>query len=233
MNITDLGSPNPILVRASNQGENLDPYAGQAVRFTRATLVRDGRLGPGLVQPDHNNWAPRVGVAYSVSQNTVVRAGFGIFYNMIDLGNSIFDMARTLAGLRSDFPNTSFPNLQLTTNPFNSTASGSTIDLAQPLILANSQTMKNSSVNQWSLNVQRAIGSQLMVDVGYVGSSSKKSQEDHRSQQPAARSGIDFDGRRLYRQQFGWIQYPYRSAVGTITRCSSRRSAGCRTASPC
>ena len=66
VNITDLGSPNPILVRASNQGENLDPYAGQAVRFTRATLVRDGRLGPGLVQPDRNNWAPRVGLAYSV-----------------------------------------------------------------------------------------------------------------------------------------------------------------------
>jgi hypothetical protein len=59
VNITDLDSPNPILVRASNQGENLDPYGGQAVRFTRATLVRDGRLGPGLVQPDRNNWAPR------------------------------------------------------------------------------------------------------------------------------------------------------------------------------
>ena len=206
VNITDLGSPNPILVRASNQGENLDPYAGQAVRFTRATLVRDGRLGPGLVQPDRNNWAPRVGGAYSVSQNTVVRAGFGIFYNMIDLGNSIFDMARTLAGLRRDFPNTSFPNLQLTTNPFNSTASGSTIDLAQPLILANSQTMVNSSVNQWSLNVQRALGSQLMVDVGYVGSNSRHLKKITGFNNPPPGPG-SIDARRPY-QQFGWIQYP-------------------------
>ncbi len=147
VNITDLGSPNPILVRASNQGDNLDPYAGQAVRFTRATIVRDGRLGPGLVQPDRNNWAPRVGLAYSASQNTVVRGGFGVFYNMIDLGNSIFDMARTLAGLRRNFPNTSFPNLQLTTSPFNTAASGSTVDLAQPIILGNSETMENYAVN--------------------------------------------------------------------------------------
>ena len=206
VNITGIGTANPILVRASNQGNNLDPYAGQAVRFTRATLVRDGRLGAGLVQPDRNNWAPRVGLAYSASQNTVVRAGFGVFYNMIDLGNSIFDMARTLAGLRRDFPNTSFPNLQLTTSPFNSAVSGSTVALAQPLILGNSETMKNSSVNQWSLNVQRAVGAQLVIDVGYVGSSSHNLKKITGFNNPEPGPG-SIDARRPY-QQFGWIQYP-------------------------
>ena len=206
VNITDLGTANPILVRASNKGENLDPYEGQAVRFTRATLVRDGRLGPGLVQPDRDNWAPRIGFAYSLSPDTVVRAGFGVFYNMIDLGNSIFDMARTLAGLRRDFPNTSFPNLQLTASPFSTTVSGSTIDLAQPLILGNSETMKNSSVNQWSLNVQRAIGAQLMVDIGYVGSNSRHLKKITGYNNPEPGPG-SIDARRPY-QQFGWIQYP-------------------------
>ena len=39
-------------------------------------------VGPGrLYQPDYNNWAPRVSVAWDVTgkQKTVVRAGFGIF----------------------------------------------------------------------------------------------------------------------------------------------------------
>ncbi len=206
VNITDLDTANPILVRASNQGEGLDPYEGQAVRFTRATLVRDGRLGPGLVNPDRDNWAPRLGVAYSPSENTVLRAGFGVFNHMIDMGNSIFDMARTLAGLRRDFPNASFPNLQLTTMPFNSTVSGSTVPLAQPLILANSYGMRTSYVEQWSLNVQRAVGPQLVVDVGYVGSSSHnlKKITGYNNPQPGPGS---IDPRRPF-QQFGWIQYP-------------------------
>ncbi|MBA2355373.1 MAG: TonB-dependent receptor, partial [Acidobacteria bacterium] len=75
VNITGLDTGNPILVRASNQGTGLDPYEGQAVRFTRATLVRDGRLGPSLVNPDKNNFAPRLGVAYSLNDHTVLRSG--------------------------------------------------------------------------------------------------------------------------------------------------------------
>jgi hypothetical protein len=158
------------------------------------------------VNPDRNNWAPRLGLAYSPSDDTVVRAGFGVFYNMIDLGNSIFDMARTLAGLRRDFPNSSFPNLQLSTMPFNSSTTGTTVPLAQPLILGNAENMRSSYVNQWSVNLQRAFGPQFVFDVGYVGSSSKnlKKITGYNNPQPGPGS---IDARRPY-QQFGWIQYP-------------------------
>jgi hypothetical protein len=205
VNIFGLQDGNPILVRASNQGENLDPYQNQSVRFTRATLVRDGRMGSGLANPDRNNVAPRAGFAYSISDKTVVRGGFGVFYNMIDSGNSIFDMARTLAGLRREFPNASFPDLQLTTQPFRSTGAGSTVDLAQPLILANNPNIRQSSVNQWSVNAQRALSSALVVDVGYVGSKSYnlKKVTGYNNPQPGPGS---IDARRPY-QQFGWIQY--------------------------
>jgi len=34
-----------------------------------------------LVHPDKNNWAPRFGIAYAPRKNTVIRMGFGIFYD--------------------------------------------------------------------------------------------------------------------------------------------------------
>ena len=38
---------------------------------------------PGLPQDDHHQFAPRIGLAYQLgnSGNTVIRAGFGIFYD--------------------------------------------------------------------------------------------------------------------------------------------------------
>jgi carboxypeptidase family protein len=206
VNLAGIETGDPILVRASNQGNGRDPYEGQTVRFTRAPLVRDGRMGPGLVNPDRNNWAPRVGIAYSASQKMVVRAGFGVFYNMIDLGNSIFDMARTLAGLRRDFPNRDFPDLQLSSRPFHTGASAGIVPLAQPLILANAPEMRSSYVNQWSANVQRALTSDLSVDIGYVGSRSYNLKKVTGYNNPLPGPG-SIDARRPY-QQFGWIQYP-------------------------
>jgi hypothetical protein len=33
-----------------------------------------------LVHPDRNNWAPRIGLAYSLTPKTVIRSGYGISY---------------------------------------------------------------------------------------------------------------------------------------------------------
>src|SRR5277367_3756013 len=54
---------------------NIDPNTGALI------LVGEGRL----YQPDYNNWAPRVSVAWDVSGDgkTVVRAGYGVFYDAL------------------------------------------------------------------------------------------------------------------------------------------------------
>ena len=77
----------PVVVRASNKGQNLDPYAGLLARLVNITVVRDGSLGPSLVNPDRNNIAPRLGLSYALGQKTVIRAGIGTFYDMLDMGN--------------------------------------------------------------------------------------------------------------------------------------------------
>ncbi|MBI3280103.1 MAG: carboxypeptidase regulatory-like domain-containing protein [Acidobacteria bacterium] len=209
-NIADLSINKPILVRASNLGTDRDPYEGEIVRFRDVTVVRDGRLGPGLYPADRNNWAPRLGLAYSPNQDTVIRAGFGVFYSMIDLGNSIYDMARSLAGLRRENNDVDFPDLTLDA-PFRGSTgggigAGGLIEIVQPLILANSNNMLTSYVNQWSLTVQRNLGRDLMVELGYVGSQGHRLKKMNGRNEPLPGPGI-IDSRRPY-GEFGWIQYP-------------------------
>jgi hypothetical protein len=209
-NVDGLFANQPILVRASNLGTDRDPYEGQIVRFRGVTVVRDGRLGPGLYPPDRNNWAPRLGLAYSPNSRTVVRAGFGVFYSVIDMANSIYDMARTLAGLRRENNNVDFPDLLLD-NPFRGSTGGGIgsaglIEIVQPLILANSVNMRTSYVNQWSFSVQRTLARDLLFEVGYVGSQGHRLKKMNGRNEPKPGPGI-IDARRPY-PMFGWIQYP-------------------------
>ena len=66
-------------LEANNRQANFDPSTGQLVNAT------DGSLADrGLVEPDKNNFAPRVGIVYQVNDSMVLRGGYGIFYNLFD-----------------------------------------------------------------------------------------------------------------------------------------------------
>jgi hypothetical protein len=43
-------------------------------------LAKDAGVGRGLVRTDTNNFAPRLGVAYRLTDKSVLRAGYGVFY---------------------------------------------------------------------------------------------------------------------------------------------------------
>ena len=206
-NLADLNTNDPILVRASNKGKNLDPYAGLAIRLQNITLVRDGRLGPGLVNPDRNNFAPRLGLAYAPDQKTVIRAGIGTFYDILDMGNSIYDMSRTLAGLINASQNPITLNLSFS-NPFAgaSTGSGATINIATPTVLANSVNIRTTYINQWTLDFQRSLSSSTVLDIGYVGSQGHRLKREASINMPNPGPG-PAQARRPW-QNYGLVQYP-------------------------
>ena len=80
----------PPPVEVSNRWANFDVVTG---KLKIAKYNSDRRVG---VQNDANNLAPRFGFAYKAMANTIVRGGFGIFYNTQGNGSALFRLHRQL-----------------------------------------------------------------------------------------------------------------------------------------
>ena len=151
----------PIFVRTGTG----DPYEGDpAFRLAPdIQYVRDGRFGRGAYKPDKNDFAPRVGIAWSVTPKTVIRSGGGIYY-VRDIGNAVFDTVRNAPfTIRRNEPAESFrPNLSFQ-QPFARTG-------APTFILAAQYDEPSSYIGQWSVGVQRELGASMSVEATYFGS---------------------------------------------------------------
>lgn len=207
--LVGLDSGNPILVRSStkcSKGSSCDPYADTLTRLQGVTVVRDGRMGPALMNPDRNNFAPRLGLAYSMDQKTVIRAGFGTYYAMIDVGNAVFDKARTLAGGLQQINSLPIPNTSLS-NPFLGTITSSNITLVYPMVLSGGPPdQKTTYVDQWQAGMQRSLSNNLVLEASYIGSQSHKLKRQASVNVPLAKPGNPNSNRPF--PQFGFIQYP-------------------------
>jgi len=127
------------------------------------SFVRDGRFGSNLQKTDYNNWGPRLGVAWSLNDKTVIRAGGGVYF-IHEIGNAMFDTARNMPfTLRiANTANALTPN-ETWSSPFPILG----ISTLAPNWLWKDPT---SYVPQWSFTVQRALTPSLSLEVGYVGS---------------------------------------------------------------
>jgi hypothetical protein len=124
-----------------------------------------------LIPPDKNNFAPRVGFAYRAISRTVLRGGFGFFYDLQEGNEAQF--------LRQN-PPFLFP-INVTSDPlvpslrldqmFPSAAS-SPVGSLQPFTM--DPKSRIPYVTQWNLAIEREILPNLLLEVGYVGSAGKK-----------------------------------------------------------
>lgn len=126
---------------------------------------------PFYINPSRKNFAPRVGFAWNLGHDTVIRAGYGIFYDhlisldwltAIDQDAPIFQRGSLVAaqlppGTKIDFPNT------FTTQP--------TL-LANSALFTNGITVypKQPTIQEYTLNLQKQLGSNKVFEVAYVGS---------------------------------------------------------------
>lgn len=151
------------------------PYIEKKDRFTNfyinpPRLVLAGRDGVSrsTYDNDPNNLGPRFGFAYDVMGDgkMALRGGYGIYYDRTILN--------TILGMRLNPPHYEFnlflsdptvPRLTLE-NPF---PAGAGIPLLpSPSFFA--KDFRDGYVQQWSLNVQRQVIGDLLVEIGYVGS---------------------------------------------------------------
>jgi hypothetical protein len=127
----------------------------------------------GLYDPDRNNFAPRVGFAYSLTPKTVFRSGYALSYIPV-LGT----VAPT--GFHSSTPWVSttdgiHPN-DLLRNPF-PTGRVEAIGSSEGLLTLVGQSIafvepadRTPRYHNWQFNIQRELPSQTVIEVGYVGS---------------------------------------------------------------
>ena len=125
----------------------------------------------GIVEPDNNNFAPRVGMAYRLGEKTTVRSGFGVFYMTNYLweaqgvrGNWPFAISENFSNLNDRGP---VSLVETTFTPDLDVQMGSTVaPNAQHIVPRNNRT---SYTMQWNFHVQRQLAEDLMVELGYVG----------------------------------------------------------------
>lgn len=159
---------------AQNRLSNFDPATKTILQ------AKDGSLyDRSLVDPDYNNWAPRLGFAYNLMDKTVVRGGYGIGY-------SHFNRIGSADLLATNFPQITRANitqnaaLALCTgnvfadNCFRPTQAGYPTNLPNNVVLFVPREIRSAYIQNWQLSVQRELPGNMLLDVAYVGNHALK-----------------------------------------------------------
>jgi len=133
---------------------------------------RNGRKRPQDIY--HKAFGPRVGFAYSINSKTVLRGGYGIFYEALKEGSfadqdglGFFNKQTvTVANGGPTQIDNGVTHLFPTLGPF--TPEGQNGNGGVILVPANSG--RPADIQTWNLDIQRQVISNLMVSVAYVGS---------------------------------------------------------------
>lgn len=135
----------------------------------RRTLVPPTVPSPGLslINPNRKNFAPRFGLAYRIGENTVIRAGFGIYYNPNQNNTFTFLSNNPPLSLTSTFnvPVNTAPTLSLA-NPTGGLSPAS----APPSIISPNPNLPTAYMNQWSFDIQQGLWKSAALDIQYLGS---------------------------------------------------------------
>ena len=133
--------------------------------------VGSGGVPRSGYDPDWNNWAPRIGLAWSPGSRgtTVLRSAYGIFYDQSALapGEGLY-FNPPFFDFRQFF---SLPGLPLTLDdPFPSFFPFT----LPPSALTFQRDLKTAYIQQWHLSLQQEIGVNRVVELSYVGSKGTK-----------------------------------------------------------
>lgn len=157
---------------ADNVLSNFDPATKTMI------LAKDGSIyDRALINPDRNNWSPRLGFAYSLSDKMVMRGGYGINYvhfQRAGAGNMLMiNGPQVITAVVSQ----SSP----TAATFRPTQAGYPAGLTDPStfnpLVANITYMpkdyKAGEVHSWFVGIQRELFPGTFLDIAYVGNKGK------------------------------------------------------------
>lgn len=138
------------------------------VLLTNIITPANSPYGRSLLAPDRNNIGPRIGLAWhpSARNNTVFRAGYGVYYQT-EHPNSSFSMIEgaqatsggTVIGSTSGTPDVLF------NDPFRQITFDGSLNNATSI----DRQIRDAYVQQWNLTIQRRLPWKTLLEIGYVG----------------------------------------------------------------
>ena len=214
-------------VEKDNQFSNFDP--------TSATMVfaKDGSTyDRALIHPDRNNFAPRIGFAYTPWSRAVVRAGYGIFYT-----HTVRQGREGLLGFNPPYLVDNLLQTGVTgaaavasAAPFR-LVNGYPSGLLDPTSLAPTVMRRGQDPNQrtpyiqqYNFGVQYELMSDVVLDVAYVGNKGTKLNGFRNLNQRAVITnpdGTQSAGNRPY-PAFGDIQWMENRVSSTYNSLQAR-----------
>src|SRR5499433_1187070 len=156
-----------------NRLSNYDPTTNSIIQ------AKDGSLyDRSLVDPDYNNFAPRLGFAYNLRDKTVIRGGYGIGYVYFNRLGSANLLATNFPQItRANIPQSPLllPRCVGTETGlalegcFRATQDGYPSGMPNNVTLYIPRDTRAAYIQNWQLSVQRELTSNMLLDVAYVG----------------------------------------------------------------
>jgi hypothetical protein len=159
-------------VEVYDRQANFDTSTGKFVVASENAVINGIEVGRALQTTPTKDFAPRIGFAYDLfgKGQTVLRGGYGIFWNNPLTGTSSQKPSNPPFLLSNSLSTTLLPTLRLSNgipapppvDP-NRAPSGTTRSIFDP-------EFKDGYAQQWNLNVSQQFGRNYALEVSYVGS---------------------------------------------------------------
>ncbi len=146
--------------------------AGQRVQSLNAAASAPGYLTFGSPQPQYKNFAPRLGVAWAPNQNTSVRAGFGMAYDVLFDNLGILSSPPQFSSTEDVDPTAPTPNFLASGGLPPGSGSLQTFPTVAAQRAATSAYVPNQRLpysETWSLSVERVFAKNYTLEARYVG----------------------------------------------------------------
>ncbi len=208
----------PIMERKNNT-TNFTPANGGGI--VTAASNASGWFDRSLIHPDLNDFAPRLGFAYQMTNRVVWRGGYGVFYqhsnrigseSLIQLNPpALLDVQLNQSGANTVF--------QLKNGFPLSTITGAGFDLTQLQLRAQDPNQRSSYVEQVSLGPEIQVTNDTVLAATYVGNWGRKMNRLRDYNMPRV-TGFD-NGCPI-------LQYPYAN-LNTVSTIDTFTATGCNT----
>jgi hypothetical protein len=167
--------------------------AGLAANFNPATGKMESSP-KGLYAADKNNLGPRVGMSWLPFRNLVARIGYGIFYDTLGVGDSLF-----LLGLNPPFVRFDVENNGLVLPTFNiATAFQQNASAVQPSVFSAAQQLPNPYLQQWNVSLELPLQRAFVAELAYFGQKGTRLRRQINLNQPSAGAQGSLDERRPF-----------------------------------